>query len=167
MGTRGGELELKQNLAFHRREWRVQHVGWWALTAFVVVASLGLFGSGPLSRARAGEPGAPVWVEYDRFARVGATTRMYVHVSAAPGEPNREVRVNREYFERIRLEGLMPEPERVLIGPADVRFFFDMDAAAGEGTIVFDVQPLRAGRHSIRIATDRQPGHTFTQVAYF
>ena len=167
MGTRGGELELKQDLAFHRREWRIQHAGWWALTAVVAAASLGVFGNGPLSRARAGEPGAPVWVEYERFVRVGATTRMYVHVRAASGEPNREVRVNREYFERIRLEQLVPEPERVLIGPADVSLFFAMEAAAGEGTIVFDVQPLRAGRHSIRIAIDRQPGHTFTQVAYF
>jgi hypothetical protein len=166
MTGRGGEMELKQDLAFQRREWTVQRIGWWALTAFVGAAVLGVFGGGPLSRARVGGPGAPLWIEYERFARVGTTTRLYVHLGAG-GEPDDEVRVSRAYFEQIRVEGLIPEPARVIVEPHDVRLFFDHPPGAGERAIVFDVQPLRAGRHSIRIGTGRQPGHTFTQIAYF
>jgi hypothetical protein len=166
MAGRGGEMELKQDLAFQRREWTVQRIGWWALTALVGAAVLGIFGGGPLSRARAGEPGAPLWIEYERFARVGATTRLYVHLGAG-GEPDDEVRVSRNYFDRIRVERLTPEPTRVIVEPDDVRLFFDLAPGGGERAVVFDVQPLRAGRHSIRIGTARQPGHSFTQIAYF
>ena len=97
MSTRVGDLELDQDLGFQRREWSLQRIGWWALTGFVVVASLGLFGGGPLSRGRVGDPGAAVWIEYERFVRVGARARLYVHFDSAPtADDVREVRVNRE-----------------------------------------------------------------------
>jgi uncharacterized membrane protein YcaP (DUF421 family) len=40
-------LQIDQDLEFQRREWRLQHVAWWGLTAFVVAGLAGLFGVGP------------------------------------------------------------------------------------------------------------------------
>lgn len=168
MPTRSGKIELNQDPGFQRREWLVQRVGWWILTAFVASALLGVFGSGPLSRARAGTPGAAVWIEYERFVRVGAPSRMYVHLGgpAADGH-TREVRLDRRYWDGVRVDQLLPEPQRVVIGADEVSFLFDMQETPDGSTIILDLEPLKVGRQSVRIGTGRQPALTFAQFAYF
>ena len=59
---RVGDLELNQDLAFQYREWAVQRGSRWVLAVFVIAAALGAFGGGPLTHARAGAPGSPVWI---------------------------------------------------------------------------------------------------------
>jgi hypothetical protein len=60
-------MEIETDLEFQRRVWRVPRVGWLIIGAAVVAALLGLFGTGPLSRAST--DGGGLTVEYDRFAR--------------------------------------------------------------------------------------------------
>ena len=64
---RVGDLEISQDLTFQRRSWIVQRVGWVMLALLILAALGGLFGPGPLSRARAGPHDGPLWVEYQRF----------------------------------------------------------------------------------------------------
>jgi hypothetical protein len=161
------DLEIDQDLEFQRREWRVQRVGWGVLTAFVLAATLGLFGGGPISSAQAGEPGAPLWVEYDRFIRTGAPTRIVVRGGMAP-EGGLHLRMPRRYFEAFRIERMIPEPQAITIGDADVDLQFGREAGvANTFTLIFDVEPLRAGRHEAAFQANGNPAVTFAQFAYF
>lgn len=162
------ELELKQDLAFQRREWLGQRVGWWVLAAFVVAASLGLFGGGPLSAAQAGTPGAPLWIEYERFVRVGAPTRISVHTSVAASTNGIRLRIRRSYFEALKIDRMVPEPAAVAIGENDVTMRFDsVVSGPAPFTVILDVEPLRAGRHRAAFDVDGAGGVTFAQLAYF
>lgn len=161
-------LELKQDLAFQRREWRVQRMGWWVLAAFVVAASLGLFGGGPLSAAQAGVPGAPLWIEYERFVRVGAPTRISLHAGVAASSNGIRLRIRRSYFEALKIERMVPEPAAVAVGESDVTMRFDSVASGSPFfTVILDVEPLRAGRHQAAFDVDGAGGVSFAQLAYF
>ena len=167
MPDTSGGLQINQDMEFQRREWRAQRAGWFALCAFVLAALLGLFGGGPLSHARAGAPGAPLWVEYERFVRRGAAERVSIHL-AAPSERRQalQVRVSRGYFDGLRIERVRPEPESMTVGPDDVVLRFTGEAA-GTTTIVLDVEATAIGRQVATIAADGAPPAVLTQFVYF
>lgn len=168
MKEQGRKLELKQDLAFQRREWLAQRMGWWVLAVFVVAAVFGVFGGGPLSAAQAGAPGAPLWIEYERFVRLGAPTRISLHATVAASTSEIRLRIRRSYFEALKIDRMVPEPAAIAIGENDVTMRFD-SVASGPGpfTVILDVEPLRAGRH--RAAFDVNGGGelTFAQLAYY
>ncbi len=162
------KLQLKQDPAFQRREWLAQRMGWWVLAALVVAAVLGLFGGGPLSAAQAGSRGAPLWIEYERFVRVGAPTRIALHATVPAPAGEIRLRIRRSYFEALKIDRMVPEPAAIAIGESHVTMRFDSVASgAAPFTVILDVEPLRAGRHQAAFDVDREGEVTFAQLAYF
>lgn len=168
MREKAGTLQIDDDMAFQRREWTAQHVGWWGLTVFVTAAALGLFGGGPVSHAQAGEAGTPLWIEYERFIRLGAQTRLSVHTAgaAADAQGRLELRISARYFDSIRLHHVAPEPDAMEIGSDDVILRFTNSPSQGMSTIVFDVEPLDAGRQAATFGAGGA-ARTFTQFVYF
>jgi hypothetical protein len=162
-----GNLELDQDLVFQRREWAVQRFGWWVLTAFVAAAVLGLFGGGPLSTAQAAAADGSLAVEYERFVRVGASTRIAVRAKAPAPASDVHLRIRRSYFETLRVDRIVPEPHAVAIGEEDVSLRFRSEGSAGPFTVILDVQPLRVGPHRPAIGLNGHASVTFVQFAYF
>lgn len=170
MARESQELDIDQDLEFQRREWFVQRIGWWALTAFIAAAILGLFGGGPLSSAQAGESGAPLWVEYERFLRVGAASRISVHGSLPPSEAGFQLRLPRAYLDAFRIDRIVPEPQTITIGDADVTLHFGPvpgGATAKTLHVIFDVEPVHVGRYAAVFQIDGRAPVTFVQFAYF
>ncbi len=168
--TRYGDLQIEQDPTFQQREWRVQRIGWWLLAGFVVAAALGLFGGGPLSRAQAGERGAPLWIEYERFTKVGAPTRLLVHAQAAPhdGSWGLDLRVARPYFDAMEITRMVPQPASVEVGAELVRLWFAAPSARAEPlTVILDVQPRTIGWHRAVWAGAQGARVSFVQLAYF
>ena len=56
---RSDGLEAGMNLNFQKAWWRFESIAYAVLTLLVLGALAGAFGRGPLSRASAGDPGAP------------------------------------------------------------------------------------------------------------
>jgi hypothetical protein len=67
---RHGDLEIPEDLPFQRREWVAERVAWAVMALLIAGALLGFFGTGPLSRTTAGDEAGPLWLEYERFARL-------------------------------------------------------------------------------------------------
>jgi hypothetical protein len=164
MGKNTG-LQIEKDLEFQRREWAMQRAGWWGLMAFIAAALFGVFGGGLLSNARAGAEGSALWIDYERFLRVGATARLFVHLGPAPDGGSQELRINREYFESLRVERIVPEPEQTVIGASEVTMVFPPSREAS--LVIFEVQPLKVGPLSARISTKQVQTPAFTQFTYF
>ena len=162
-------IEIEEDLEFQRREWAFQRIGVWAIAAFVVAAALGLFGAGgTFSRARAGAPQGAFWVDYDRFARVGAAARLHVHWPDAPTDaPEPVLAINRDYFDTIRVEQLVPEPKEIVLDSDWVRLRFAAESIEPGGAVILDYQPDDVGSQQIQIQVDELAPVSFTQFAYF
>jgi hypothetical protein len=162
------ELEIEQDITFQRREWAIQRVGWWVLAFFVVAAALGLFGNGPISHARAGGPGAPLWLEYERFVRASAPSRLTLHLgSPAASNVTQEIRINRPFFDGIRIERIIPVPMRVVLDTSHSTFVFGPEQLRNGGAVILDFQPSSAGLYTGVVASDASSELRFTQFSYF
>jgi hypothetical protein len=100
------DLQLSDDLAFTRRSWVVERIGWAVLGALLIAGFFGLLGPGLLSGVK--EAG-PLTVEYDRFERRENENELRVRL--APGA--RSLWVENSYLDGVRLEKVQPEPSRV------------------------------------------------------
>ncbi|HWP35669.1 MAG TPA: hypothetical protein VNM66_08735 [Thermodesulfobacteriota bacterium] len=161
---RVGSLEVAQDLAVTRRLWTLQRIGWGAMALVVAAALLGLFGSGPLSRAAAGDERS-LRVTYERFARREAATELTLRVAA--GAPER-VRVwfDRSYLDRFAVEAIAPRPESEDQGPERVVYVFRVGAAEAPVAVTFGLRPRRAGLAHARVGVVAGPSLAFRQFVY-
>ena len=157
-----GVHELDRHLPFQRLEWRAQQLGWIGLALFLAAALAGLFGSGPLSSARAADPRGGLAVEYQRFLRVGAPQRVRFELEPSSASPV-ELRLSRAYVDAVRIEHVLPEPASTTTSPDWTTFVF----APGTRTVAFDGEPLEPGRLTLRAATRSGASLTLWQLAYF
>jgi hypothetical protein len=158
-------IELEQDLAFQQRSWRVQRFAWGVLVLIVGAALAGLAGSGPVSRgSRAAQDGRFI-IEYERFVRMQAPSRLRLHVSREAVRAG-EVRVwfDRNYIERIKLEQIVPQPKRTEVGEQRLTYIFaaEDDQSA---MIIFDLQLQTFGRVSARVGMG-EVALDFQQLVY-
>jgi hypothetical protein len=145
-----GSLEIPQDMAFQRRSWRVQRVGWAVLALIVAAGLAGLAGSGPLSPATQESQDASLRLEYDRFTRMHAPSRLRLHFGTQAVRAG-EVRIwlDRSYMEQVKLERVVPQPQQVQVG--EKRLVYVFAAEEGQpGAVTFEMQHRTFGRISGR-----------------
>lgn len=162
-----GDLQVEEDESLRRKAATAHRVGWGVMAAFLALAMLGLFGSGPISRARAGGRGAPLRLEYERFGRHHTQTMIRAHLG--PGAVARgEARVwlDLDYVEGIQLRRITPEPERVEAGPDRLTYVFPVARADRPTTVTFHFEPERVGPLAGRIGLATGEGLGFGQFVY-
>lgn len=80
---RVGDLELNADLAFPQQEWRIHRVGWVITGLIIVLALLGVTGSGVLVRTAAGDRDGLLQVDDGRFDRLQATATLVARFATA------------------------------------------------------------------------------------
>jgi hypothetical protein len=143
-----GTLEVNQDLAFQRREWVVQRIGWALMFLFVAAAAAGVFGAGAAGNAVAGEPGSELWVDYERFGRRGAPLLMRVHAVASSGELR--LQLDRGYLEGVRVQSVTPEPASTESAGADLVYIFRATPGQ-EMAVTFDLHAEQLGSRTVRV----------------
>jgi hypothetical protein len=131
---------LKHDPAFHRREWRVSSIAWLTFLGTMLATALGVFGNGPLSHGRAGDPSDAMWVEYERFVRFDRTHRITVHAQNPSNETVRFVLSN-PLRDDFRIIDIVPEPLATTIANEGIEYQFK--AESRQSTVVFHLQPTR------------------------
>lgn len=129
-------LEIDEDLALQRVQWRVERIGWVLLAAAVVAALLGLFGPGPISLTA--QSSADVEVRYNRFARLGSPLTLDITLRPEPGATEVEVALSRDYLEQVQVEGVTPEPDSVRSQALDLVYVFGVGPGAEEVDLTFD-----------------------------
>jgi hypothetical protein len=103
-------LDLKEDRAFQRREWRVQRIAWVLWGALVLAALAGLVGPGPLSERTAASADGRLQVEYDRFLHHHHPNTLRISMRPAEGEDSLRLHLSREMLGDIRIERIEPQP---------------------------------------------------------
>jgi hypothetical protein len=159
-------LDLAQDLDHQQRDWLIQRAGWVAMALIVVGALLGLFGAGPLSTAHVtGDQG--LRGEYRRFWRMQSPMTLRVTLPAsARHDRERAVRVDRGYFDAVRITYVNPPPERVEAGNGELRYVFAISNSLDPVTVSFTLEAPTPGAFEGRAALDAGPWVGFSQFIY-
>lgn len=161
------EIDLDQDLPFQYWSWRVQKVIWGLLAFVILLATLGLFGPGPLSHATAGGTEKGLWVEYDRFARFQAPTIMKLHLSRQPNMPTRaQVWISKAFLEAGRLDRISPEPLAVAAESDRQVYTFLLGEPGEHNTVRLFFFPEQTGTIVCRMGLEGEPHLGFTQFVF-
>jgi hypothetical protein len=160
---RHGSLEIPEDIAFERRAWKVQRVGWVLMSVTLIAAVAGVFGDGPLAKAEATADG--VGVKYDRFVRSGGETELKLRLEPGRGDEV-EGWLGREYLERFELVDVLPEPERVATDPERVRMTFRAGTPGEAVHVRIRAKPRASGRLHGEVGLEHGGAVRFTQVSY-
>lgn len=143
-GVNATDLEVDEDPAFQRWDWKLQNAGRFVIAALLAGALLGVFGKGWLAQGRVTKNG--MTVQYDRISRHLAPSR--VEITLPDDERARDVdtlAINREFAEAVTIEQIIPEPEYTAAIGDVVEFRFRNPGAAGTQRVVIRVKPARIG----------------------
>jgi hypothetical protein len=149
---------------FQVRSWKVQRVSWVLLYAVIVASMLGAFGRGGFFHiGGAGTESGGVEVRYERFGRIGTSSRLQVHLSkvARSGDAG-EVAFSREFISDISLDGITPEPRRWATTPTELVLTYSGD----ERWLDVLYSPRSPGFLRVTVRRDDMTPVSFTQFIY-
>jgi hypothetical protein len=160
-------LEIDQDLDFQKKEWRVERIAWAALTIIVILALLGLFGTGPLSSAIAGSDKDGLVLDYERFVRHDGEASLEIQVSPDQvSEGEIELWISTGYLDEVQIENISPQPD-VVRGEGDRQVYvFLAEAPNAPVSISFSLSPDRMGRYSGEMGIVDGPTVSFNQLSY-
>jgi hypothetical protein len=140
------DLQIEQDLCFQKRFWRMQRLGWWGMALTVLAALLGLFGSGPLSIASAGDSSGKIFVEYERFLRFNATTTLQFKIQPDPQHPTAlRLWFARDYWDAFQIQQITPLPSRMQVAPNQVILIFEVAEASQPVSVSLYLSTLQMG----------------------
>lgn len=138
--------DFGQDLAFQRREWRAERIGWLAIAGLVLAAMLGLLGDGPLSSTSADSPDGSIHLIYQRFGRVTATQALRIRFHpVADADRRYRVWISGAYRDANRVREVSPTPEHVEDDRGRVVYVFRALQIERSTEVTFYVQPRVAG----------------------
>ncbi len=137
-----GDLQIDQDLDFSRREWRIQRVGWLVMLLFIVAASVGLLGAGPLSAGSARTADGRLGIEHHRVARHSAPDLLRFDI-APEAAVNGTVRLwlDRTYVQGRTIKVIAPEPERSSVSANRIIYEFRIGDPSSRTIIAFRTEP--------------------------
>ena len=158
-------LEVREDLAFQRRDWAAQRVGWAAIGLVLLAALAGLTGPGPLSGVTRTD-GRHFTIEYERFVRHGARTTLTLRVTpGAVREGRVRISVDRHFLAANDLQRLVPDPNATRGRDEEVEFVYDV--APGDGLQVrWTLEPDQLGSHSASVRLNDGPAIRIEQFTY-
>lgn len=140
-------IDIDQDMVYQWREWRVQRIAWVFFAAILLAGLLGLLGQGPLSKGRIGAPDESIALDFERIDRANAPTGLVVTLGPNVAQGGTaQVALSREFIERISIEAVVPEPQSVETGAAEVIYTFEVEDPAQPASMRLGFRYELAGR---------------------
>jgi hypothetical protein len=159
-------IQIDENLRFQARYWRIERIGWWAMTATLLAAGAGLFGHGLLSRAKiilpdSVETSGGMVLEYEQWGRAHRESRFVLSRPSEPSNGTFSLWLSNEYLRDAELIRMTPEPATQELVSNGVRYHFRIDH--GLQTAILRFKPERSGRLSGSFRLNDGPPVAFEQ----
>ncbi|MFP5512955.1 MAG: hypothetical protein ACLGJC_07730 [Alphaproteobacteria bacterium] len=74
--------------------------------------------------------------------------------------------LSKSYFDRTRIDRIMPEPERTVVTQDVIRFGFDPNQASEQGLILISLTPIQFGQLRGSLGLADGPAVEFHQIVY-
>ncbi len=132
------ETPLEDNIALHERGWKIQRIGWVLIFVFMILALLGVFGDGPLSKRKV-QVGNTV-IKFDQFLRYEHETQLKLE---SENENIATVSIPLAYLNKLKLTEVIPEPEKQIASNGYINFIFRGEE---NHSLTFFLDPNKPGK---------------------
>lgn len=164
---RVGDLEIYQDLRFQEREWTVQRVGWAIMLLVILLALLGLFGTGPISTGNADAGDGAIAAGYERFVRHDGRTTLTLEVDGSQAQDGEiQVWVSRDYIDAMQVEQISPQPSETIAADDRLVYTFPIDDTASSLSVSFSLRPQDMLRLSGEAGVPDGPTVSWNQFSY-
>lgn len=143
-------LQLDENLEQHKKGWIIQKVGWAVLYTGLILAMLGVFGTGPLSYKTQTINGTSI--QYERFLRFEGEAEMKFGITNA--NDTITLQIPQHYMEYIQVESISPMPIGNQIVDGETTFYF---RGRGTASIHCNLMAKKPGRVTSTIIVNKTP----------
>jgi hypothetical protein len=160
-------IDVDEDMAWQRRTWTVQRLGWFVMGALALAALSGVFGHGPVSWQQASDPAGLVRVEYERFER--QFSEHILKVEIAPGATTSDtvsLRLNGAFLEAAEVREIVPRPREERSAGHNVEYVFPVAQPGQPATIRFALKLREAGAITAEIGLSGREPARFTQFVY-
>jgi hypothetical protein len=132
-------MEIDESLDLHIRAWKIQPIAWSVIGLFVLAGTLGLFGTGVLSKTSKQQ--GQVVIKYERFFRFG--TPMKLEIRDESGIPETEVTFPSAYLSRFSVLSIVPQPDETEISGGQITYSFNSGTPGRQ--VFFYLEPQQPG----------------------
>ena len=133
------DLEIEEHIHLQKTGWVAQRIGLCIMLVFVLLALLGLFGDGILSKRTTVIK--DVTLEYERFYRHEGTMELKIEV-AGNNTTGVDVAFPVDYLKHFEIRSILPEPKGNRIENGNEHYHFD---ASGPTNITYYFVPREVG----------------------
>ncbi len=151
-------LQLDENLHQHKKGWIIQKIGWAVLYAGLILAALGLFGTGVMSyktQARNGNS-----IKYERFLRYESEAELTVEVTGA--KDTITLQIPQHYMQYVHVQSINPLPLENKTIDGQTIYYFN---SRGTAIIHCGLMAKKAGSVTSTIVVNKTP-FTITHQIY-
>jgi hypothetical protein len=131
-------LEIDEDIRLHIKGWKIQSVAWIVIIFFLLLAALGLFGTGPLSYRTISKNGDIL--EYEYFGRFQGQTELEFSLNKESGTT--QIAVPQTYTDKFQIERITPAPLKTEMLNRSIVYTFNI---TDHGRIVFYMLPQETG----------------------
>jgi hypothetical protein len=144
------KLQLDEKLKQHKQGWVMQKIGWAILYLGLILALVGVFGTGPLSYKTQSQNGHSV--EYERFLRYEGEAEVTFNIQDA--KDSIALEIPQQYLEFIDVQSITPLPfgNRTVNGVTTYYFH-----ASGAASIHCNVMAKKPGSITAIIKANKTP----------
>jgi hypothetical protein len=153
-----------EDLRFQEHSWKAERFAWAVFSILIVMAGLGYFGRGPVSRTVVGGPDHGIEVQYERYLR--AETVTHLHISFLTSEDPARLWIDSAYFDHMQLSGINPEPEKVTLGEGGWIYEFPAAPAGQSASVTFYLEPEKTGHQELTLKRADRPELHGTQWVF-
>lgn len=161
---RSRDYPVNEDMAFQRKVWRFERVGWYALVLIVLLTLGGLFSKGPISNRVLISLDQKLRIEHELFQRSGSTGSMVIHVQAKPHQTV-ELQIIGEFLQGFSIDTLQPEPLRSSTADQGVKWWLQADAD-GKSTVYLTLRSDGLGLYESQVITPGAKALKVTQFIY-
>jgi hypothetical protein len=154
-------LQIDDDHAFERADWRAQRIGWAIMALVVALAVAGVMGRGRFSRARIAF-GVGDTLAVDRITRHNAPAELRLKLRSVAAN-SLFVDVSRAFLDDVDIRSISPEPAEIMPQTASTRYLFESDGS-GPVELAFVYAPNGYWRNGGWISVAGAAPVAFSQV---
>ncbi len=154
------------NIAFQRKQFVAERIGWIAMGAALLWALVGGFGEGLISHKRSSNPGETCSIAYERFGRRDAPMQLRVTFSPLPPGDNVTLHFNRAFLDSVKLQRVTPDYQAMIGDREGASLVFEAMPADEDHQITIEYKPEGIGPLPIEVKPSHSAAMTIHQFIY-